>query len=242
MTNFFKYDKREIASAAYIIIFILIYGSASASNNVKKFKSVEFKDLYYLSKYEIIDRAGIRIDGSDIIVDMDLLRKALIEQPMVNTFKLSEQGGRLSISVHENEPVFLCGFRNGDDLFLFEADANFRILSTGQIHAVNMPLVIIDRADVQRNNLSDNVKNFLGMIRSFSKGRLSGLLQEIDEIDLTDLQRAEIRLKGRKTLFAMAPFFENFVRLNGSAGYFDRIRYYPVEFEITSALGVIKKR
>ncbi len=243
MAKISGYKKWRIFSPVIIMIFILGHSAIGlASSDIKKFKMIEFKDIYYLSKYEIIDRAGIRSDGSDIIVDMDLLRKALIEQSLVNTFKIVDEGARLSVIIQEKKPVYLFGFRSGDDLQLFETDGNFGILSAGRIHAVNMPLVIINRDDIKRSSLSEGIRNLMTMIGNFKKGRLSGLLEEISEIDLTDPQTAEIRLKGRKTLFVMTPDFGNFLRLNDSVGYFDRIRYYPEEFKITSALGIIKKR
>ena len=236
------HGKIIIISAAFTAILIYSHADAvAASKDIKKFKVIEFKDFNYLSKNEIVDKAGIKIDSSEIIVDIDLLRKALIEQPLVKTFKIVEKGGRLSVIIRENEPVFLCGLKNGDELSLFETDGNFKIISKGRVHAFNMPLVIINKDDISGNNLSGRIKNFLYLIRGFANGKLSGLLREIDEIDLTDAQSAAIHLKGRRTLFIMMPDKDNFLRLNDSAGYFDRIMYYPRVFKITSALGIIKK-
>ncbi len=216
------------------------YNTAMASSDIRTVKVIEFKNLYYLSKYEIIDKVNVTIKGKDIIIDIDTLEKALQENSLVKSFRISENQGRLTVTVDENEPVFLLALKKGEKLIPFELDGNYRIISLSRVHAFNMPLIVVTEDEMKEEEPSSGLKNLLAMLKGFSDDDLSKLLREISEIDLTDMHKARILLNGRRTAFLMEPTKDNFYKLNYSVGYFDRIRYYPETFVIADGQGIIK--
>lgn len=222
-------------------ITIIFFSGLSAYGDLKRFKEIEFKNFNYLSNYEIIDRVNIDLRNDEIIIDMDSLEKVLRAHSLIQEFDIAESKGRLTISVKERAPLYTLVCRNGEDILLLELDKNFQIISRGRVHALGLPLIIVNENDI-RNKISVSLKRFLSMLKEISSGELSLLISEVEEINAGNMEKIIIRLRGRKTAFIMEPNKENFYRLNYSVGYFDRIRFYPDVFEITNASGIIKKR
>ena len=224
----------------FVTLIILLYNSfAFASRDIRRVKVIEFRDLYYLSKYEIIDKVDVIVKGDEIIIDVDSLTGVLGRHPLVKTFKIIEKENRLIISVLENEPVFLLALRKGNRLILFEFDERFRLLCINKAHALKMPLIIVTEDEINGKRLSSGLKKFLSLLLELSEDKLS-VLEEISEIDLTGMPEAKILLNERRTTITFHPTKKNFYKLNYSVAYFDRIRYYPETMEIVNGLGVLK--
>ena len=223
----------------YLIIILLIVSTAYAKKDIKIYKSIEFKNLKYISKYEIIDKVDINFKGKNIIIDMNSLDKVLNEMPIVNSFKLSELNESLIVSIIENQPIFLLGIRDGEKNTLIELDKECRLISFNRAHALNIPLIIASKEDIRNNMISSRLKSFLSMIQGLRKTNLN-VINDVLEIDYTDVNKTKVLLKGRRTLFVLRPDNEAFAKLNYAAGYFDRIKYYPHTFTILDNFGIIE--
>lgn len=224
---------------SYIIIILLILSTAYAKKDIKIYKTIEFKNLNYVSKYEIIDKVDINFKGKNIIIDMNSLDKVLNEMPIVKSFNLSELNESLIVSIIENQPIFLLGIRDGEKNTLIELDKDFRIISINRAHTLNIPLIIATKEDIRNNMISSRLKSFLSMIQGLRKTNLN-VMNDVLEIDYTDVNKTKVLLKGRRTVFVFRPDNEAFAKLNYAAGYFDRIKYYPHTFTILDNFGIIE--
>jgi hypothetical protein len=221
------------------VLFILFVSTAYAKKDIKIYKSIEFKNITYLSKYEIIDLTDYSIKEKNIIIDINSLERVLNEMSMVNSYKLTEKDQSLLVSIVENQPVFPLCVRDGDKNLLAELDKDFHLISAGRIHVSNMPIIIISQEEMKNKVISARLKNFLGLISDLNRTGLS-VMKEINEINYTDISTIKISLKGRRTVFNIGPDKESFNKLNYAAGYFDRIKYYPHTFTILNDAGILE--
>ncbi|MFH0977534.1 MAG: hypothetical protein V1874_17280 [Spirochaetota bacterium] len=222
-----------------LLISFLSAQSLFAKKDIKIYKSIEFKDIKYLSKYEIIDKVDLSIKEKSIIIDINSLENVLNNHPMINTFKLTESNQTLSISIVENQPIFLLSIRDGEKNIPVEIGKDFNIVSVGRFHAPDKPVIVISREDVKSNMISARLKRFLNLLSGLNKSGLS-VIKEITEIDCTDFLNIKLLLRGRRTVFIVRPDKDNFNKLNYAAGYFDRIKYYPHTFSILNGAGILK--
>ncbi len=219
---------------------VLFLCSASEGKNIKEVGVLEFRDLYYLSKYEIIDKVDIKVKDKRIIIDIDSLESALKNNPVVKSFSISESRGRLIVTVAEIEPVFLLALKKGNEFIPFETDSKFNIISFGKVHIYSTPLVIIRASGLNGNMLSSRIKNIVLIIEELRNSSLAPLVREINQVEITEESKIKVILNGRKTVFHFRPTEDNFYKLNYSLGYFDRARHYPNHFEIADRSGIIK--
>lgn len=226
--------------AINIIIIVLLSGSVVlAKKNVRAFKTIEFKDLTFVSKYEIIEKANIYTDGEQIIVDLKLLEDALKNIPVIKSFKIKDKDRNLVIEFKENEPVFSLCVRDGEKNILVELDREFRIISVNRLHALNSPLIFVPGKDMEKNTVSSGLRNFLTLIYTLQSENLR-VMNEITELDYTDQKKIKATLKGRRTLFTLRPGRGDFQKLNYAVGYFDAVKYYPRSFALAGNPGIIK--
>ena len=219
-----KYKRSRITALIFLIVF-LFGNSIFASRDVKRIKSIEFRDLYYLSKYEIMNRVNVTVESDEIIIDLTSLRKALSEMEMVKSYNIIEEQGHLIIVVAEHEPEYLLIMKKGKKMIPFELDSQFKIISAGRAHALHamyMPLIIVPEGQIKGGEISGKLKEFLKRLSDMKK-EFSVLFSRISEIILTEKWETDIHLKGRKTDFIMKPDKDNFRKLNYTVGFFDRI-------------------
>jgi hypothetical protein len=224
----------------YIIILLAMTVSTGfAKKEIKVFKSIEFKDINYISKYEIIDLTDFSIKEKNIIIDINSLERVLNDMSMVKSYKLTERNQSLLVSIVENQPAFPICIRDGEKNMLVELDKDFHLISLGRIHSLNVPIIIISHEEMKNKMPSARLKHFLSLISNLSKSGLS-VMKEINEINYTDIINIKISLKGRRTVFNIKPDKDSFNKLNYAAGYFDRIKYYPHTFTILNDAGILE--
>ncbi|MDY6934963.1 MAG: hypothetical protein SVZ03_12185 [Spirochaetota bacterium] len=231
--------KSCIQSMSIVILFLCTIGTSITKADAKRVKSIEFKGLKLLSKYEIIDEVNMKVDEDYIVVDLESLHQILEEYPLIDRFNIAFESDRLIIHIVEKIPAFLLAIRERDKVMPFELDERYRIVSVNQIHDNNLPLIIISENDIIDGVLTQRLANFLTLLKKIRDNKLS-LYYEMLEIDLTDFVRAKILLKGRKTTFTLTPLEESFYKLNSGVGYLDSIRYYPDTMQIYADSGLIK--
>lgn len=222
------------------LALMIILGTAAvlAAADVRKVKTLEFKGLVLLSRYEVIERAQARMEGGSILINVDSLKRALADLPLVKSFSITERDGSLVITVSEREPAFLLAMKREKQLVPFELDERFQLLSVRKVHAAYKPLIIVPEREIRGGRLSVRLRDVLLTISSIERTMSVG--REIAQIDLSDMERAKLFLKGRKTEFILKPDRGNFTRLQYAAGYLDSLRYYPGRMQILDGSAVMK--
>ncbi|MBN2039903.1 MAG: hypothetical protein JW864_07680 [Spirochaetes bacterium] len=222
-----------------IIIFLLSFSFAEAKKSIKKVMAIEFKDLKYVSKYEIIDSADVSIEGKQIVIDINSLRRALRDLSIIESFEISEHDQILQISVNEKEPYFTLCFFDGKREIPFELDRDFHIISMNRIYKANLPLVFIPGEEMNKSGVSKSIKNILSKINDI-RSRNFKIIDDIIEIKYLNADFIKVLLAGRKTAFYVKPDLEGFINLNYAVGYFDMIKYYPDTFTMPNGYGIVK--
>jgi hypothetical protein len=222
-----------------LIIIVMSVSTAFAKKDIRIFKSIEFKDLYYLSKFEIIDLTDFSIKDKNILIDINSLERVLNDMSMVKSFKLNEKDQNLLVSIVENQPAFPLCIRDGEKNLFAELDKDFHLISTVRIHLLNMPIIIVSQEEMKNKKVSFRLKYFLGFLLNLNKSGL-GVMKEINEINYTDINNIKLSLKGRRTVFNIKTDKESFNKLNYAVGYFDRIKYYPHTFTILNNAGILE--
>lgn len=234
-------NKIKIRTAMRFLIFILSFTAvSSAQNNSIRVKSIEFRDLFYLSKYEIIDNVDMVIESGEIVINMDSLNKVLSTHPFLKSFNIIHEQNRMMISVVEKKPVYLMALRKGDKLIPFELDQQFNIISINRVHIADVPQVIVSEKEIADNTVSESVRKSLDTIYEL-ESEYPVLFNEISEIDMTGREESVVFLNRRRTRFIIKPGREEFMKLNYAVGYFDRIKYYPDSFTLVDDTGIIKR-
>jgi hypothetical protein len=232
----------KIKSFIKIIFMIMLisFTPAFAKKDIKIFNSIEFRNINYLSKYEIIDSANIGTRGKALLVDMNLLEKILNDMPLVKSFRIIENSQRLIIDIVEKRPAFLLSVRDGGKNTIVELNNEYHIISANRAHLLDLPLIIIPQEDVKGGKNFTRLKMMLETIYALQIKSLP-VMKEIIEIDFLDGLRIEVMLKSRRTVFSIKPDIDGFKKLNYAAGYFDRIKYYPNTFTILNGLGILDR-
>ena len=214
-----------------VLVLLISVDTADAFRNVRKFKTIEFRGLKYLSKFELIDNVAIRIDSDGIVIDIDSLERVLGKNLMVKTFRLINEGDRLVIVIIENEPVFLLGLKKDKRIILFEIDKSLKVISYNRAHVYDKALIVIPQRDVINGVLSKRIQDLIKLLLQLEESGLK-ICGEICEIDLSNRKWARLTLRRRRTTFFLTPDRYNFYKLNYFAAYLDSIRYYPDTLQV----------
>ena len=222
-----------------ILILLFSFSFAEAEKDIRKVRAIEFRDLKYVSKYEIINSADIYIKGDLIVIDIESLKEILKNIPIIRSFEIIEKDQKLVISVNESEPAFSLCVLDGDKNIPVELNKDFQIISAERMYKLNYPLVFILKGELKKEGISLRVKRFLGLINDLRNRNLK-IIDDILEIKYFDTEFVEVMLKGRKTVFSLKPVPEAFYKMNYAVGYFDMIKYYPDKFTMLNGSGIVK--
>jgi len=227
-----KTYKKKIITMLFIFICFTFSIQVYASNDIRKIKTIEFKGLKYLSKYEIIKMIDIRWKKNNIIIDIESLKKALEKLSLIKRYRIKILKKHLLVIIDERNPKFLLAVRDNIRIIPFELDENLRIISLNRVHAFDKPLIIISDAEIIDGEISPELKKFLHLLLEVKYSNLA-IFKEISEIDFSNNKKIKLLLKGRRTCITMRAKLENFFKLNYAIGYFDNSMYYPKTLEIS---------
>ena len=235
-------DKRIDIPLRLFCLLCILYaadpGRAYAFRNVRRVKTIEFRGLKYLSKYEIINGSITRVEDDYFVVDVDSLSSLLKAHRMIASYRIAVEGTSIRIAIVENEPAFLLCVRKGKRTLFFELDKDFKVVSY-TVHAYDRPLIILSPEDIDGGRLSVRVLGFLKLLQELQADRVK-VYDEISEIDLSDFESVRLYLHGRKTTFIVNPNWDSFNRLNYFVAYLDRIRYYPDVLKLLNGFVIIR--
>lgn len=220
----------------FLIMFLVMPAMAYA-DDIKKFKSIEFKGLNYLTKYEIINKINIKTASDGFVLSIKELENYLSSNKLISKFNLITENEKLVIIITENEPAYIFLLKNENGLVPFEIDAHLKLLSLNKIHKVKAP-VIISEKDIKGNTVSTNVNNVIDLLNNVSR-IFPGLYNQIREIDMTG-EYLNIKIYGRLFDVIVKPTMDNFKKLNYSIGYFDSIGIYPKAIAILDGPAILR--
>ena len=158
---------------------------------------------------------------------------------MIRSFELTEKDQKLIISLNEKEPAYSLYLVDDDNIIPVELNKKLQVISAGKMYSSNLPLVYINKEEMNKNSISLKIKNFLKMINDIRNRNLK-IIDDILEIEYINAVSIKVRLKGRKTAFYLKPDLEGFNKLNFAVGYFDMIKYYPDTFTMLNGFGIVK--
>jgi hypothetical protein len=210
----------------------------SALGGVIKVRKVVFRGLNYLSKYELIG-SGVRTETDGIVIDVDSVKKALGVNRMIKNFAIKTVNGDIEITVEENIPAFILAARDGKKTLLLEVDRELNFISSGRVHAGDRPVIGIYSSEIKGGAVSGELRRFLALLLDVEKGNLP-VFREISGIDFDGYRDMKVYLRGRRTLFILAPDRGSFFRLNRFVAYLDGTGRYPESMQILGNAGVMK--
>jgi len=215
-----------IAILLCMAISVFDVQSVYAVGNVVRVKTIDFRGLNYLSKYEIIRDVPVKLEEDSIIVDVDALETVLSTSRMIKSFRVVEKDGKLVVFVVENKPAFLVALKKGSRLVPFELDDALNILSAGTVHADDIPLVVVSEKDIIQSRFSERILRVFQIIRYLRSNEVP-LLREITEIDCTHMNFIQVKVNGRRTVFTCHSKTKHFMTINYILGHLDSKGSYP---------------
>jgi len=225
--------------ACAIVIAAAPVGRADAARDIHRVRGIEFKGLRYLGRYELLKRVSYRVEGDSLVIDLGTLRDGLDQMPMVKRYTIGDEDGMLAVVIEENVPAHVVVLDTDGTLVPVELDAGMRVLSTGSIHAVERPVIVVPAGDMAGGRPSARLRKTIGTLSEIERHGMP-VSREIEEIDIVEYPRARVQLKGRRTVFTLEIDRGSFQALNALVGYLDAARYYPARSEVRPGAAVLK--
>jgi hypothetical protein len=201
------------------------------------YDGIDFRGLKILSRDAIMNAAGMTMLKGKYIVDRGRIDEYLGKETLVRSYKLIDKNNRLIIVVDEREIRYLVGVRKGELSRFVEVDGSLMTVSD-RVHRGDVPLIMVDRADIEGNSFSKRVRVFVSLLTSARvRGRMAG---EIESVQLNDDGTMYLTLRGRPTLFVATANEAGFMRCAAVAGWCDKMRRYPSRLLIRDEFSVIR--
>jgi phosphohistidine swiveling domain-containing protein len=229
-----------IVSAALLVIVSYAFAAE------KSFTAVRFQGLKNVSKFDIIRDAGIKVSGEEIFADVDILKKSLERNALIESFSLDSEDGTLAVIVKEKAVTARAAAITANGTVPLILGEEFAVLAVSKTAVLVGPLFIVPGSEVTGNSMSPYFRRIYNLIKR-TETEYPALYRELDEVkmrgeraDSAEPDFLEIRLKGRPVLCRMTAEFQNLKRLNYIIGYMDASGRYPELLEIDGDSVVIR--
>ncbi len=227
------------AIATVSCLLLLTAGDLYARRDERRVKTIEFRGLRLLGKYEILSGVKMSRAENGIIIDMNELRKALGTSPYVKDYKVVEEKGGMVIIITEREPSFVVAQAIGETTIPFEIGERLEILASGRLHGGRAPLILVEGEWIRGGRVTSRLARLLASIKDI-RSDCPALYSEIVEIDAQQLPRIELYLRGRKTRFAFDLGRESRPAMCYLVGYLDASGHAPEVVELFGNMAVVK--
>ncbi len=225
--------------AAAGCLLLLTAGDLYARRDERSVKTIEFRGLRLLGKYEILSGVKMSRAENGIIIDVNELGKALGASPYVKDYKVVEEKGGLVIIITEREPSFVVAQAMGETTVPFEIGEGLEILASGRLHGGRAPLILVEGEWIRGGRVTARLARLLASIREI-RSDCPALYGEIVEIDAQRPPRIDLYLRGRKTRFAFELGRENWRAMCYLCGYLDASGRAPEVVEFFGNTAVVK--
>jgi hypothetical protein len=220
------------------IIFFCLVPSTALPDRLIKVRTVEFKGLRLLSKYDVIRGVRMKSTAQGIIIDMDSLTHALAGNYFIATYRIDERGATLVISIEEKKPEIIVAVEHEGISAIYELDSDHTIISKNDAHTANLPVLHIKVQDMRDNFRRDEVRRLFEVLDRVKRDRAL-IYRELSEIYFEG-EQIRIFLRGRKTEFMLSPDENDFTILQFITGYCDRLNQYPDRITIADDAAIIQ--
>lgn len=227
------------AIAAASCLLLLIVGDLYARPDERRVRTIEFRGLRLLGKYEILSGVKMSRAENGIIIDVNELRTALGTSPYVKDYKVVEEKGGLVIIITEREPSFVVAQAMGETTVPFEIGERLEILASGRLHGGRAPLILVEGEWIRGGRVTARLARLLASIKEI-RSEYPALYSEIVEIDAQQLSRIGLYLRGRKTRFTFEPGRESRLAMYYLCGYVDASGRAPDVVELFGNKAVVK--
>jgi hypothetical protein len=228
----------KVRTITAILAITLLPGVAARGGDIRVVKTVEFRGLKLLSKYEAVRGARMKAVSGGIAIDADSLEKALERNPFLASHGVDEKQGRLIVTVEEKKPALVLAAVKGSRTYLYELDRNRAVISRNAAHTGRVPFLYVFGDDAARGPASARVAALLALL---DRVRVQNgvIYRELSEMYCNE-NSIRVVLRGRKTGFIMKPDVADFIKLKYVAGYCDREGRYPDEIDLTGSEVVVR--
>ncbi len=229
--------KRAITIAGTILC-LAAAGRAVMADDIRKVRSVEFRGLGLLSKYDVIRGARIKAVNDGIIVDVESVGRVLSRNSFLASYGVKETGGRLVITVEEKKPVLIVAVERGGRTALYELDASGAVISKDNVHAGRLPVLVLGADDFSDGAATARTRSLLSLLEMVRRSN-AALYRELAEVSAGE-GIIRVTLRGRMTEYILDPEPGDFTRLAYVAGYCDRRERYPEEINLTGNTVIVR--
>lgn len=230
--------KKRAHAIAGIMLCLAAAGGTVLAADIRKVRTVEFRGLDLLSKYDVIRGARIKAAGDGIIVDVESVELVLSRNSFLASYNVKETGGRLVISVEEKKPALIVAVERGGKTDLYELDAAGAVISKNEVHTGRVPVLVIGGGGFPGGAATSRTRSLIGLMALVRRTN-PALYRELAEVSAVD-GALSVRLRGRKTEYILDPEAGDFTRLAYVAGYCDRRERYPDEINLTGNAVIVR--
>jgi hypothetical protein len=229
--------KRAITIAG-LLLFLAYAGGAVMADDIRKVRSIEFRGLALLSKYDAIRGARLKAVSDGIIVDVESVERVLSQNTFLSSYDVSESRGRLVITVAEKKPVLVVAVGRGNRTVLYEVGADGAVISRDDVHTVRVPVLVLAGEDFTDGAATARARYLMKLLAGVRRA-YPALYRELAEINAAG-SGIRVQLRGRRTDYILRPEPGDFTRLNYVAGYCDRGERDPEEINLTGNAVIVR--
>lgn len=193
---------------------------------MKEYRSVAFRGLENLSKYELIEGVPVKTTGEKVVVDMTSFQKRLKAMALVRDYRLYEEKGALVVEVTEAVPFLQLAVKDRKETLFLLLGEDLKVLGRNRFFFGRRPVVFCDRDDLSGSRFSSRLSRLLVIMKNVRREQ-KVLFREIRSIRQKGATSLIVKLHGRKTRFHLAADETGFARLRAVAGYCDANKKYP---------------
>jgi hypothetical protein len=229
--------KRAITIAG-LLLFLAYAGGAVMADDIRKVRSIEFRGLGLLSKYDAIRGARLKAVSDGIIVDVESVERVLSQNSFLTSYDVEESRGRLVITVAEKRPVLIIAVERGGRTALYEIGADGAVISKDDVHTGRVPVLVLAEGDFSEGAATDRTRRLMGLLAQVRRTN-AALYRELSEINAAG-GGIRVQLRGRRTEYILRPEPDDFTRLGYVAGYCDRGERDPDEINLTGNAVIVR--
>jgi len=229
--------KRAMTIAVCLLCLVHAGGTVMA-DDIRKVRSIEFRGLVLLSKYDVIRGARLKAAGDGIIVDVESVERVLSSNGFLSSHGVEESRGRLVITVTEKKPALVIAVGHGSGTVLYEVGADGAVISRDDVHTVKVPVLVLTDGDFRDGAATARARRLMKLLAGVRRA-YPALYRELAEIDAAG-SGIRVQLRGRRTEYILRPEPGDFTRLNYVAGYCDRGEREPEEINLTGNAVIVR--
>ena len=188
---------KRSAAIIGLVAWLIAAGGSAVADDIRTVRSIGFRGLSLMSKYDAIRGARMKATGDGIIVDVDSVEQVLSRNPFLASYGVSESGGRLIITVEEKKPVLVMAVGRGDRTALYELDAAGAVISKDDVHTGRVPVLLLGAEDVSGGAVTERAHRLIALLADIRRS-YPVLYRELAEISAAD-GVIRVRLRGRTT-------------------------------------------